>query len=354
MHNSAIALTLFALRVFGGAVVRTLKALPPLLAFVMLVGCGNSALAPASQMPLAKGSVYAAAFDDRGSSAVVGSIHHGISYWRLSDSERLFDWKHIQGVDTALVAADFSPDGTWALTADKNTLTLWSTTTGEGLRYWQAPADILSVQLINDGDRALVGLSNQTAVLFDIRRGGILSTLRHGGPVHSVALDATGNIAATGSADRTAASWDLRDNKRIATVRHGEEVQLVALSADGELVLSVSKYDKAMIWRSQDGAVVAEMPLRAGRLKRGLRFTSARFSLDKRFLLTGQTDQTVTLWRLDDLKNPVSWKVGTRRLWKPVGSHILDVAFTAEDGQFLALASNGILFRLHLPNSDAK
>jgi WD40 repeat protein len=328
-----------------------MRVLPLVLILILASGCGNSVLEPSSHTSLTKGSIYAGAIDDKGAAVVVGSIHHGISYWRLTDSERLYDWKHIEGVDTELAAADFSPDGEWIVTADKNTLALWSTATGEGLRYWQAPGEILSVQLTNNGDRALVGLSDQTAVLFDVRQGGILSTLRHSGPVRSIALDPSGDTAATASEDRTAVSWDMRTNKRLAAVRHSEEVQLSAISADGELVLSVSKYDKAIIWRSSDGAVVAEIPLKAGRLKRGLRFTSARFSADKRFLLTGQTDQTVSLWRLDDLKNPTSWKVETRRLWKPMGAAIIDVAFTPNEDEFLALASNGILFRLKLPSA---
>ena len=316
--------------------------------------CSNSALDPTSHITVAKGGVYAGAIDEQGKFAVVGSIHHGVSYWRLSDGERLYDWQHAQGTDTTLAAADFSPESAWALTADKNTLALWNTGTGEGLRYWQAPGEILSVQLSKDGDRALLGLSDNTAVLFDVKRGGILRTLRHNSPVRSVALDASGDLAATGSEDRTATSWDLSNDKRLSTIRHNEEVQLVAMSADGELVLSVSKYDKAVVWNSRDGIVVTEMPLRAGRLKRGLRFTSARFSIDNQFLLTGQTDQTITLWRMDDLNNSISWKVGERRLWKPHAATILDVAFSEKPGEFFALASNGLIYRLQLPNVEQK
>lgn len=316
--------------------------------------CSNSAFEPTSHIAVAKGGVYAGAIDEQGKFAVVGSIHHGVSYWRLSDGERLYDWQHAQGTDTTLAAADFSPEGAWALTADKNTLALWNAGTGEGLRYWQAPGEILSVQLSKDGERALLGLKDHTAVLFDVKRGGILRTLRHKNPVRSVALDAAGDLAVTGSEDRTAVSWDLQNDKRFSELHHNEEVQLVAMSADGELVLSVSKYDKAIVWNSRDGRIVTEMPLRAGRLKRGLRFTSARFSADKQFLLTGQTDQTITLWRMDDLNNSMSWKVGERRLWKPHAASILDVAFSEKPGEFFALASNGLIYRLQQPNVEQK
>lgn len=326
-----------------------LKALTLCLFAFALNGCDRS-LKPSAQTPVASGAVTAGAFDDRGEFAVVGSLHHGISYWRLSDHERLYDWKHADSGDTPLAAADFSPDADWVLTADKNTLVLWNTTTGEAPRYWQAPGEILSVQLSREGSRALLGLNDHTAVIFDIRRGGVLHTLRHSGLVNSVALDTAANIAVTGSEDRTAVTWDLRTGKKLSTVRHAEGVQLVAISADGSLVLSVSKYDKAVIWQSQSGAVVTEMPLRAGRLKRGLRFTSARFSDDNQLLLTGQTDQTIVLWRMADLSK-ISWKIGTRRLWKPHGASIVDAVFTDDPTVLRALASNGLLYELKVPET---
>jgi WD40 repeat protein len=327
-----------------------IKALSSLLLACTLNGCDRS-LEPFAQIPVANGSIAAGALDDRGEFAVVGSLHHGISYWRLEDHERLYDWKHTDSGGTVLAAADFSPGSDWALTADNNTLVLWNTATGEAPRYWQAPGEILSVQLSRDGSQALLGLGDHTGVIFDIRRGGVLHTLHHANPVTSVALDTAADIAVTGSEDRTAATWDLRTGKKLATMHHNEGVQLVAISADGTLVLSVSKYDKAVIWQSQSGNVVTEIPLRAGRLKRGLRFTSARFSTDNQLLLTGQTDQTIVLWQMKDLKNPMSWKIGTRRLWKPSGASIIDVAFTSDPTVLRAMASNGLLYDLKVPEA---
>lgn len=323
-----------------------LKVLSLCVLAVALNGCDRP-LEPGTHIPVANSAITAGALDDRGEFAVVGALHHGVSYWRLDDYERLYDWKHADNTDTVLAAADFSPDADWVLTAETNTLALWNTATGEAPRYWQAPGEILAVQLSRAGNRALLGLADHTAVIFDIRRGGVLHTLRHSGPVNSVALDTAANVAVTGSEDRTAIAWDLRTGKKIASLRHREAVQLVAISADGSLVLSVSKYDKAVVWQSHDGSVIAEMPLRAGRLKRGLRFTSARFSADNRLLLSGQTDQTVVLWQLENL-NKTLWKIGTRRLWKPYGAAIIDVAFTADPNRFRAMASNGFVYDLEV------
>jgi WD40 repeat protein len=318
-----------------------------------LTACGPKALAPVSQLEVAAAGVYSGAFSNRGEFLIAGSLYHGVSYWRLSDNERLFDWSHKPGTDTTLVAADFSPDDRWAVTADLHTLVLWDTQSGEAPRYWRAPGDILAVQLSREGQHALLGLSDHTAVLFDIGRGGVIRTLNHNNRVHSVSLSDDGKIAATGSEDYTAVTWDLEKNLPLTKMRHNDEVQLVVLSPDGSRVLSVSKYDKAVVWRSDTGEILAEIPLAAGRLKRGLRFTAARFSADNRYLLTGQPDQIVTLWQLDNLTDPTSWKVAKRKHWKPAGAAIIDVAFTADAQTFYALASNGLVFRLMLPSESA-
>ena|GEM_PF-144530 len=326
-----------------------LRPLQYLLLMSTLTACGPKALPPAHQLEIAAVGIHSGALSNNGEYAIAGSLYHGISYWRLRDGERLFDWSHRPGADTTLSAADFSPDDHWAITADVHTLALWDTETGITPRYWRAPGDILSAQLSRDGQHALLGLSDHTAVLFDIRRGGVLRTLNHNNRVRSVSLSDDNKIAATGSEDYSAATWDLENNQPLARMRHNDEVQLVVLSPDGSRVLSVSKYDKAVVWESKTGEILAEIPLAASRLKRGLRFTTARFSADNDYLLTGQTDQIVTLWPLADLAHPIKWKVTKRKLWKPTGAVIVDVAFTAEAGTFYALASNGLAFRLVLP-----
>lgn len=315
-------------------------------AFVGACGKPNE---PAQSLRVAAVGLNSAALSDSGGHAVVGSVHHGISFWRTEDRERLFDWSHKAQVDTTMLAADISPEGAWAVTADTHTLALWDTRSGAGIRFWQAPGTIESVQLGANGDKALLGLSDHTAVLFDIRNGGILHTLNHNNRVHSVALSDDGKIAVTGSEDYTAVAWDMTTGQAISRVRHGDEVQLVALSADGQLALSMGKYDRALVWSTRDGAVMGEVPLAAERLKRGLRFTSARFSKDKQWLLTGRPDQRVTLWRLPELQPEAQWEIPLERRWKPSGAAILDVTFGPKDTEFFAVASNGLVYWLQLP-----
>lgn len=322
----------------------------PILFFGVLLftGCGKSAMAPVSQLEVAAVGLYAGALNGDGSLVIVGSINHGVSLWDSVAQAQKYQWSHQAKTDTTLFTADFSPDGHWAATTDAHTIALWDLTTGESPRYWTAPGEILAIGLARDGAAALLGLSDYTAVLFDIKRGGILRTLNHNNRVRSVALSDDNRIALTGSEDDAAIAWDLKTGKPLTKVEHEDAVQLVALSRDGTLAFSMGQYDKAVIWNTGTGEMLGQLPLHAERLKRGLRFTAARFSDDKTLLLTGQPDQRVTLWKLPELAAIAIWDIPKRKAWKPTGAAIIDVAFSG-DHTIKVLASNGFVATLQYP-----
>lgn len=326
------------------------SALLVLMLSAALLGCEQAA-APAERFDVAVRGVYAGALADNAEQAVVGSVHHGVSFWRLHERERLYDWTHRQDLTTSLVAAAFSADGSRAVTADEHTLVLWDTNTGEALRFWRVQARILDIALSRDAGLALLGLADHTAVLFDIQRGGIVRTFQHSDRVTSVSASRNGPIAVTGSEDYSAVSWNLQTGAALARVDHQDEVQLVRISPDGELVLSMSQYDKALLWRSGTGEKLGEVPLGAERLRRGLRFTAAAFSHDNRYLVTGRVDRVVSLWRVDDMAEIKRWKIPKKKVWKPTGAAVLAVAF-AGPGEIKALSSNGLAVTLRYAEAE--
>jgi len=317
-----------------------------LLSLVLIAGCEKKRAVDASREVASRG-IYSAAISDDGNSAVVGSINDGASYWRLSDWERLYNWNHSADEKTMVVAADISVDGKWALTAAVHDMVLWDTSTGKGERYWSAPGEILAAKLSTHAERALLGLSNHTAVIFDIQRGGIKQVFKLGNRVRSVDFDRASKLVLTGSEDDSACLWDANSGERLRCIQHDDEVQLVKLSDDGSLALSVSKYDKAIVWHTDSGELLGEIPLRANKLKRGLRFTAARFSADNKWLLTGRPDQIVQLWDLSSMSLYAQWKLPKRHSWKPTGAAVVDVAFRSDE-EFVAAASNGFINILKL------
>lgn len=316
-----------------------------LTALGVLTACDSGAPPHSSKEVAAKG-LHTAAFTDNGDFAVVGSIYHGGSLWRTQDNERLFDWNHKSGEQSTLVAADFSPEGDWALTAGHHTLVLWDMQTGQALRNWTAPAEVLSVSLGSNGNYALLGTADHSAVLFDVKRGGIKRAFHHENRVRSVDMSDSGNLAITGSEDYTAKLWNVQSGEEMQSVGHNDDVQLVAISPDGRNALSVSKYDKAVLWNTENGQILADVPLKAEQLKRGLRFTAAKFSDDGKFLLTGRPDQTVDLWQVRGMKHLQRWSLPKRDAWKPTSAAVVAVGFSKTPNTYFAAASNGFIHKL--------
>lgn len=204
----------------------------------------------------------------------------------------------------------------------------------------------MSIDLTPNGNYALLGLEDYSAVLFDVKKGGIERTFYHIDRVRSVALSNDGRLAVTGSEDQTARLWDVKSGKELFNWQHEDEVVTVAISADGSRVLTVAKYDKAVIWNTATGKAVGELPLKASAIRRGQSFTSARFSSDNRLLLTGSSDREVQLWDAAKLKELAHWTVPKRDPWKPTGAAIAAVSFSNYDKQYYVIASNGYLHRL--------
>lgn len=322
-----------------------------LLAFALSLSACERTTKPSESTEVASVGLHSASIGEEGEHAIIGSIYHGASLWRIKDSERLYNWNHQNGESSTIVAADISDDGRWALTAEPHTLVLWDINSGKGERYWTAPAEVLDVELNASASLALLALEDHSAVIFDIRRGGIRRTFNHQNRVRSVDFSADARLAITGSEDFTAAIWDTRTGNQIAKVRHQDDVQFVKLSDDGSIALSVSKYDKAIIWNTSNGELVGEIPLQAERLKRGLRFTAARFSSDNQFLITGRPDQIVQLWQLKPMQELHRWKLPKRDRWKPTSSAVLDVAFSEKSGTFFAAGSAGFIHKLKLESN---
>ena len=310
-----------------------------------LSGCEQE-LKPSRSFEVATVGAQGAALSDDGSYAVIGSVHQGGSLWRVNDGERLYNWNHRQDQLASISNADFSPDGNWALTADSHTMVLWDMQDGSAFRFWTAPGEVLSVSLSMNGNYALLGLSDFSAVLFDVKRGGIRRTFRHQGRVRSVALSDDGRLALTGSEDYTAVLWDVASGKPLHSISHDDDVQLVALSPDGKRALSAAKYDKAVVWDTGSGQVIGNIPLSTEKVRRGVRFTTARFSANGRLLLTGLPDRVVQLWDSTSMKELGAWVLPKRDAWKPTGSSVLAVAFAKQDNRYFAIASNGMVHQL--------
>lgn len=320
------------------------RALGPVLLVLALAGC-DSASKPHSSLEVAARSVETGAFSSDGAWAVIGSAYHGGSLWALDSGERRYDWNHKADDYTLMTSASFSPDGEFVLTADARTLVLWNRATGAAEQYWSSPSDIRAARLGPDGERALLGLADHRASLYNVSRGGILRNLHHSDRVNSVDISADGRWGLSGSEAGTVTLWDLGSGDPVSHQQHQSGVRLVSLSPEGERALSASRYELARIW-NRNGELIWELPLQEERIKRGTQITTARFSDDGAYLLTGQPNGLVQLWDIDNRQPLYSWRLPKRKAWHPTAVSVLDVAFTEDPNLYRALSSDGFVHDL--------
>lgn len=313
---------------------------------LLILLCACSGDKPLQSTEVATRSIYSAALTSDSQMALIGAEFHGGSLWRLSDKERLFDWNHRQGEQTTITLSSFSPDGRWALTTDSKTLVLWDTETGAGERFWSSAADVLAISLGGKGNLALLGLADKTAALQAVKRGGILRSFQHAERVTSVALSEDGKRALTGSDDQSAVIWDTETGKALHSVVHSDPVQLVALSRDGLRALSVAQYDSMKIWDTRSGETLWQIPIKKAWLKRGMTFSSARFSDDGAYLLSGRPDGLVQLWDIDQQNLVYEWRLPRRKAYQPLVPSVLSVGFGTAGNRFYAVSSDGFVHQL--------
>ena len=182
--------------------------------------------------------------------------------------------------------------------------------------------------------------------MIDIESGSTLAVLNHQSQVNIVDLNANKNIAITGSTDHSAKIWNLLNPQQSMQLKHNVAVNLVKLSPDGSLALSMGKYDKAMIWNADNSNVIGEIPLSSYFIRRGVVFTTAKFSNDNRWLLTGTAAGIVQLWDIKNFRLSREWRMPKRYFIRPNKSPVLAVAF-GSNSHYSAITTNGLLHRFN-------
>ncbi|WP_315981546.1 hypothetical protein [Aliamphritea spongicola] len=86
------------------------------------------------------------------------------------------------------------------------------------------------MDLSPNGDYALLGLADHTAVYFDIKNGGVKRTLGHQARVKAVDLSEDAQFALTGSDAWKTKFWNVETNELLHTIELGNVVDTVALA----------------------------------------------------------------------------------------------------------------------------
>lgn len=316
-----------------------LRIVPILLIGTFLNACGGEP--PARSWELADQGFFTGAFSNQSQMAIVGSMNHGASLWRMTDKERLFNWSHQNGEFTEIAAAGFSPDSSRAVTTEARTLVFWDTQTGAALQYWGTPGVVLDVAVLNDNRHVLMGLKDHSALLFNAENGSYQQTLLHEGEVSVVAVSFDGALAITGSDDYKATVWKLNDGTALHEFSHGSPVRAVAISPQGTYAFTSAKRDLVAIWHVESGR---RMHVLHDGLNNGA--STAVFSDDEQYLAVGYANRHVALFDVNTGAKLKQWDIGTKRALGRNAAAIIEIGFGAAPNIILALSGDGRLLEL--------
>lgn len=299
----------------------------------LLFGCGDT---PTKHLELTEQSAYASAISPDGKYALVGSVLHGGSLWRLKDGERLYNWNHDKGQLTAMSAVAFSTDSQFAMTADKKRLVMWEVSSGKPQGFWSASGGVLSLALSDEGKYALVGQEDYTALYIETATGSILHKLNHAGDINAVAISADGQIGVTGSEDGSVKVWKLGGDeaKNIQTFSPGDDISAVAISRKGTLVFAGLYYGTGKIWNARTGKELSTIGYPRITLSAG------RFSPNGRKLITGDTVRRVMVWDVKSGKKLKQRVAKVPSFYPPSGLVVEEVSLLA-NGTISTIYSNG-------------
>lgn len=308
-----------------------------LITFNLLFAC-SSGDSPIKQWEMAVQGIYSASLSKDGKHILIGSIHHGGSYWDVDKFERLYNWNHVQEKMSGIVASSISDNGLYAATSDHRKIVLWNAKTGEAFWLWEAPADIRAMDLSNTGQYALLGLESYEAALFDIQNGGVKLRLAHEGIVQTVDMSADTKWAITGGDDSYVKIWNLQNGKEVRSWQLNNQIKVVAINEDGSLGFAASHRGDVRIWDLVTGNIKTEINGTSGY------FLSARFNESSSSLLTGNSSGMVQLWSTKNGELKRTWKIEGRNGWTTKNTQIMDVAFSGN--KYYAVGANGITYQL--------
>ncbi len=182
-------------------------------------------------------------------------------------------------------SAQFSGDGNHILTGSSdNTARVWDVLSGKLLTTLQHESALETAQFSADGSRILTA-SQYTARVWDALSGKLLTTLQHEGALEGAQFSADGSRILTAS-QHTAWVWDVLSGKLLASLQGNRPL----FSVDGSRILAASEDKTTKVLEVPGGKLLATL---AGQIDS---WKSAQFSPDSSRIVTTSWGETAQVW----------------------------------------------------------
>lgn len=261
-------------------------------------------------------AVEAAEFSPDGQYAVSGSkFGYKVMLWRVADGTLLWEQAHESEVE----CVTFSPDGKRIATGGEDYFVrIWDTKTGKQLHSWEHDSGLDGITWSHDGKLIASGSEAGEAFLWDAQNYRLLGKVKVGSTINSLdftkddtKLVVAGNIQtpdpATGETHYGgfASLIDVASQKIIQSYAgHTASIKSVRISPDEQYIATGSFDSTARVYNLQSGELLKT-------LKEPLRIEAVAFSPDGNYLLTGGHQLLVTFYRTSDFE--VAFKLPTPR-----------------------------------------
>jgi WD40 repeat protein/serine/threonine protein kinase len=239
----------------------------------------------------------------------VDGLQHGVKVWDSRNGRELFAILSRGGkFAVPFLAAAFgpNPDGRYLVTGKQDgSLQIWDSRNGEKVRSLGSHTREIRGLVFSPDGQLLVSASGDGEIKFwdatrlDAEQEPRLPPIRARvpGPCLNVAFSPDSQRLVTGGTGNTIVVWDVKTGKDLLTLRgHSGEVYTVAFSPrDGRWIASGGEDSTVKIWDSQTGAEVATFRGHVGLV------SSVAFSPDGKRVYSGSRDTTVKIWDLTKL-----------------------------------------------------